>query len=488
MNGTANDAPENREVLFYQQALELPTVARAKGIWLEDTEGKRYLDGCSGAVVCSVGHGDERILRAMSEQARRVAFAYRTQFESMPAIELAQALVGHLSQGLERVFYVSGGSEAVEAAIKLARQYHLANGEPGRHRVISRFPSYHGSTLGALAATGYTPLNEPFIPMTSEPLYIPAPACHRCPLGLERSTCGLACAAELERVIEAHGPETISAFLVEPVGGASTGALVPPDGYLAAVTDICRRHGVLTIYDEVMTGVGRTGAFCAYQHWEAPEGGAAPAAGHEGAAPAAGQEGGSLGDAPERHLPPGAEVDILALSKGLGAGYFPLGAVVCRIEIADVVLRGGGFAHGHTYAGNPLACAVGHAVLRVIDEDDLVANAAARGRELMDGMRAIQRCTSIVGHVRGIGLLTAMEFVADPTTLEPFDAALGIYQRITELARENGLLVYPRRSVGGTRGDHVLLAPPLTITAAEVQDLLGRLADAVTRLEGELLA
>ncbi|MFO7544241.1 MAG: aspartate aminotransferase family protein [Trueperaceae bacterium] len=467
-----NGMPANRNVLFYQQALDLPTVARAKGVWIEDTDGKRYLDGCSGAVVCSIGHGDERILRAMADQASRVAFAYRTQFESQPAVELAHALVGRLSQGLARVFYVSGGSEAVEAAIKLARQYHLANGEPGRHRVISRFPSYHGSTLGALAATGYTPLNEPFIPMTSEPLYIPAPACHRCPLGLERSTCALACASELERVIEAYGPETISAFLVEPVGGASTGALVPPDGYLAAVTKICRRHGVLTIYDEVMTGVGRTGAFCAYQHWEAPANGEVPVG----------------GGGPEPYVPVGAEVDILALSKGLGAGYFPLGAVVCRTEVADVVLRGGGFAHGHTYAGNPLACAVGHAVLRVIEEDGLIANAAARGNDLLGGMRAIQQGARIVGHVRGIGLLTAMEFVADPTTFEPFDADLGVYQRITELARANGLLVYPRRSVGGTRGDHVLLAPPLTITAAEVQELLDRFGDAVTRLERQLLA
>jgi len=479
----ANGTPSNRNVLFYQQALDLPTVARAKGVWLEDTDGKRYFDGCSGAVVCSIGHGDERILRAMADQASRVAFAYRTQFESQAAIDLAHALVGRLSQGLERVFYVSGGSEAVEAAIKLARQYHLANGESGRHRVISRFPSYHGSTLGALAATGYTPLNEPFIPMTSEPLYIPAPACHRCPLGLERSTCALACASELERVIEAYGPETISAFLVEPVGGASTGALVPPDGYLAAVTEICRRHGVLTIYDEVMTGVGRTGAFCAYQHWEAPTDGASRD-GVSGAETSV--QLGARGSEPS--VPLGAEVDILALSKGLGAGYFPLGAVVCRTEVAEVVLAGGGFAHGHTYAGNPLACAVGHAVLQVVEEDGLIANAAARGSDLLDGMRAIQQGSRIVGHVRGIGLLTAMEFVADPTTFEPFDADLGVYQRITELARDNGLLVYPRRSVGGTRGDHVLLAPPLTITAAEVQELLDRFGDAVSRLERQLLA
>lgn len=446
-----------RGLLFYQDHLELPTVDRAEGIWLWDDGGKRYLDGCSGAVAAAIGHTDPRVLEAMTEQARKVTFAYRTQFENQPSHELAARLVAQLSQGLERVFYTSGGSESVEAAIKLARQYHLAKGEPERFKVISRFPSYHGSTLGALSVTGYDPLNEPFKPLTLPPHYVTAPTRYNFPLDLDHESCTMACAVELERVILAAGAETVAAFIVEPVGGASTGALVPPPRYLATMTEVCRRHGILLIYDEVMTGIGRTGAFCAYQHWE-------------------------------NDKPVGAEVDILALSKGLGAGYIPLGAVVCRSEIADAVVEAGGFAHGHTYAGNPLACAVGNAVLKVVEEDGLVEKAQLRGIELRAGLERIQYENDIVGEVRGLGLLTALEFVANRETFEPFPAELNVHQQVTDLAREQGLLVYPRRSRGGHAGDHILLAPPLSISAAETTELLERLAVAVGQLQKRLRA
>lgn len=464
-----------RDLLFYQGHLELPTVSHAAGIWLHDTEGKRYLDGSSGAITATIGHGDERVLEAMRHQAQRVTFAYRTQFENEPAHELARALTAQLSQDLRRVFYVSGGSEAVESAIKLARQYHLANGEPGRYKVISRFPSYHGSTLGALQATGYSPLNEPFTPMHLSSVRVPAPTRHARPAGMSEEQWGLECAAKLESKILEEGPDTVAAFIIEPVGGASTGALVPPPGYLAAITQICRRHGVLIIYDEVMTGVGRTGEFCAYQHWEAPRAQAATSATPD-ALSATGP------------VKVGAEVDILALSKGLGAGYIPLGAVVCRSHIADTVVDSGGFAHGHTYAGNPLACAVGAAVLRVVEEDGLVVNARERGRQLMRGLEAIQREHRVVGDARGLGLLTALEFVADPESLEPYPAELNVHERMTVLARRNGLLVYPRRSRGGWSGDHVLVAPPLIISEGEMEELLGRLQESVAELERELSA
>lgn len=467
-----------RDLLFYQGHLELPTVSHAAGIWLHDTEGKRYLDGSSGAITATIGHGDERVLEAMRHQAQRVTFAYRTQFENEPAHELARALTAQLSQDLRRVFYVSGGSEAVESAIKLARQYHLANGEPGRYKVISRFPSYHGSTLGALQATGYSPLNEPFTPMHLSSVRVPAPTRHARPAGMSEEQWGLECAAKLESKILEEGPDTVAAFIIEPVGGASTGALVPPPGYLAAITQICRRHGVLIIYDEVMTGVGRTGEFCAYQHWEAP--------GAPGAQAATSATPDALSAAGPDQV--GAEVDILALSKGLGAGYIPLGAVVCRSHIADTVVDSGGFAHGHTYAGNPLACAVGAAVLRVVEEDGLVVNARERGRQLMRGLEAIQREHHVVGDARGLGLLTALEFVADPESLEPYPAELNVHERMTMLARRNGLLVYPRRSRGGWSGDHVLVAPPLIISEGEMEELLGRLQEAVSELERGLVA
>lgn len=471
------DSKQRQDLLFYQGDLELPTVARAEGIWLYDTEGNRYLDGSSGAITATIGHGNQRVLDAMQRQAARVTFAYRTQFENEPAHELAAAITSKLSQDLKRVYYVSGGSEAVEAAIKLARQFHLANGEPDRYKVISRFPSYHGSTLGALNATGYSPLNDPFRPLQAGSIYVPAPTRHARPAGMSETEWGAACAAELELALLDQGPGTVAAFMLEPVGGASTGALVPPDGYLAAITAICRRHGVLIIYDEVMTGVGRTGEFCAYQHWEQPQQPGAPAAGYRSGGPtAAGPDAEQLG----------AEVDILALSKGLGAGYIPLGAVVCRSYIADTVVHSGGFAHGHTYAGNPLACAVGAAVLRVVEEDDLVANARERGKQLRRGLDAIQQAHHVVGDARGLGLLTALEFVADRRTLEPYPPHLNVHGRATTLARKNGLLVYPRRSRGGYSGDHVLVAPPLIITEAQTQELLQRLDDTLDELERQL--
>lgn len=447
---------EDRGLLFYQDHLELPTVERAQGIWMWDTAGRRYLDGCSGAVAVAIGHGDPRVLAALERQARKVTFAYRTQFENRPAHQLATRLVTQLSQGLNRVFYTSGGSESVEAALKLARQYHLAKGDVGRFKIISRFPSYHGSTLGALSVTGYAPLNDPFTPLTLPHLYVQAPTG---PGGrmLDPESYVAACAAELEGVVQQAGPDTVAAFILEPVGGASTGALVPPPGYLGAITEVCRRHGILIIYDEVMTGIGRTGAFSAYQHWENDE-------------------------------PVGAEVDILALSKGLGAGYIPLGAIVCRSEIADTAVAGGGFAHGHTYAGNPLACAVGNAVLEVVAEDGLVENARVRGAELVAGLKGIQSGNSIVGDVRGLGLLTALEFVADPETMEPFPAELDVHQMMTGLAREQGLLVYPRRSRGGNVGDHILVAPPLSIDGPELAELLDRLGTAVAALQRRLVA
>ncbi len=447
---------EGRGLLFYQDHLELPTVERAQGIWLWDTTGKRYLDGCSGAVAMSIGHGDPRVLAALERQARKVTFAYRTQFENQPSHELAARLVAQLSQGLNRVFYTSGGSESVEAALKLARQYHLAKGESSRYKVVSRFPSYHGSTLGALSVTGYAPLNEPFAPLTLPPLYVQAPTGAGGRLQDTESYVA-ACAAELEDVIQRAGADTVAAFIVEPVGGASTGALVSPPGYLGAMTEVCRRNGILIIYDEVMTGIGRTGAFCAYQHWE-------------------------------NDKPIGAEVDILALSKGLGAGYIPLGAIVCREEIADTVVAAGGFAHGHTYAGNPLACAVGNAVLEVVEEDGLVENARVRGAQLRAGLESIQSANSIVGDVRGLGLLTALEFMADPETQAPFPAELDVHMQMTALAREQGLLVYPRRSRGGYVGDHILVAPPLSISEPELVELLERLATAVGALQRRLVA
>ena len=432
--------------LFYQTRAELPTVDHAEGVWLVDTAGRRYLDGCSGAVVANVGHGHPHVLRAMRDQAERVTFAYRTQFENEPAIRLARGLTEQLDGDLNRVFFVSGGSEATETAIKLARSYHVARGQPARHRILSRFPSYHGSTLGALAATGYVPLTEPYAPMLNGQDYVASPSCYRCPFGKEPASCGLDCADDLERVVRRLGPDTIAAFILEPIGGASTGAIVPPDGYLARVTEIADRYGFLLIHDEVMTGAGRTGRYCAHQHWRDE-----------------------------------ARVDILALSKGLGAGYAPLGAVVCRDEIAEAVLEVRGFPHGFSYAGNPLSCAVGLAVLEVMRDEDLVARARERGVALEAGLRGLAERHPMLGDVRGKGLLWGLEFVRDRERRATFDFGLDVAGLVARTAMEEGLLVYPRRGGGGLDGDHVLVAPPLTVSSEETEQLLARLDRTLAR-------
>lgn len=442
-----------RNPLFYQTRDVLPTVERGEGVWLIDTEGRRYLDGCSGAVVSNVGHAHPHVLKAMREQADRVAFAYRTQFENRPAIALAESLAAHLSQGLDRTFFVSGGSEAVETAIKLARSYHAARGDDRRYRIVSRFPSYHGSTLGALAATGYRPLTDGYAPMMVEPNHVTAPTCYRCPFGLTWPDCGVACAQDLERALVALDPSTVAAFVLEPIGGASTGAIVPPDDYFARVREIADRYGILVIYDEVMTGAGRTGAYCAYQHWE-----------------------------------PDAHVDILALSKGLGAGYTPLGAVVCRDALAETVLDAGAFPHGFSYAGNPLSCAIGLAVMEVLDDENLIPRAKTAGAELGAALRALASRHDMIGDVRGKGMLWGLEFVADRDTKAPYPFGANVAQRATVLAAEEGLLMYPRRGAGGLAGDHVLVAPPLTIRDDEIEALLDRLDRTLTRTADALRA
>ncbi|RLI53493.1 MAG: aspartate aminotransferase family protein, partial [Candidatus Thorarchaeota archaeon] len=315
-----------------------------------DGEGKEYIDACSGAVICNIGYGDRRIEKVIAEQAQGTFFAYRTQFENGPAVHLAEDLVTYSAPHLNRVFYVSGGSEAVESAMKLCRQYFYNRGEGSRHVFISRVPSYHGSTLGALALTSYAPLEIPFRHMMQSYPKIPAPYCYRCAYHKEYPRCDLECARALETTILEQGPENVAAFVVEPIVGASIGALVPPEDYFSIVQETCGKYGIFLILDEVMTGFGRTGKLFAYEHWN-------------------------------------VEADIVALSKGMASGYYPLGAIMTRNVIVDEVMQKGGFAHGHTYAGNPMACAVGLEVFRIIREEHLPENSAAMGQLLKAGLR-----------------------------------------------------------------------------------------------------
>jgi len=434
--------------LFYQSRNPRPFLDHGEGIYLFDEQGKRYIDGSSGAMVSNIGHANPRVLAKMKAQMDKATFGYRLHFRTRPSEDLAARTVAMTPEGLDRVLFVSGGSEAVESAVKLARQYALTQGEGARYKVISRFPSYHGCTLGALDLTGYDPLREPFAPMMAGMPKVAAPATYLDRDNLTEEERGLKYAEKLRDRIVEEGPETVLAFVMEPVGGASTGALVAPDSYYGRVREICDEFGVILIYDEVMTGAGRTGKFLAAEHW-------------------------------------GITPDIVALSKGFGAGYAPLGAIVAGARMVEPVLDAGGFLHGFTYAGNPLACAAGLAVLEELEEQDLIGNAARMGEVVMAELRGLMDRYPFIGDVRGKGLLTAFEFVADRATMEPLDPRINAHDRLVELAYARGLIIYSRRTRGGTAGDHFLVAPPLIITRDQIAEMMAILRDALDAFAAE---
>lgn len=424
--------------LFYQSRLPRPELDRAEGIYMWDTTGKRYIDGSSGAMVSNIGHSNPNVLAAMQKQMERGTFGYRLHFQTEASEKLAARAAALAPEGLNKVFFVSGGSEATESAMKLARQYALTCGEAQRYKVISRTPSYHGATLGALAVTGYAPMTAPFDPMMHAMPKIPAPRAYLDGLDPTDPATGHHYAQMLEDKILEEGPQTCLAFMVEPVGGASTGALVPPAGYMQRIREICDQYGVLLIHDEVMSGGGRTGRFFAAEHWDVTP-------------------------------------DIICLSKGFGGGYVPLGAVIARDDIVEAVLDNGGFIHGHTYAGNPLACAAGLAVIDEIERENLTENSALMGDKLAENLRSLMQKYTIIGDVRGKGLLAAFELMSDRATKAPLPKGLNAYNRLVDIAYEKGLIIYSRRTRGGLAGDHFLVCPPMITTEAqlgEITDLL----------------
>ena len=437
----ATTAPPSH--LFYQSRHRRPLLDQARGVYMWDVDGKRYLDGSSGAMVSNIGHSHPHVQDALRRQIDSFTFGYRLHFQTEASETLAARTAALAPAGMEKVFFVSGGSEAVESAIKLSRQWAVVTGQDSRWKVISRHPSYHGCTLGALALTGYGPLTAPFAPMMQAMPKIPSPTAWADGLDPDDPATGAHYAAMLEDRILAEGPETVLAFIVEPIGGASTGALVPPPGYMQAIRAICDRHGVLLIHDEVMTGGGRTGRFFGAEHW-------------------------------------GTVPDILALSKGFGAGYAPLGAMVAQERIVAPVQAAGGFQHGFTYAGNPLACAAGLAVLEVIEAEGLLANAEAVGALLKAGLRDLMARHDFIGDVRGTGLLLAFELVADRASRAPLPAALNAHLELVELAYAEGLIIYSRRSRGGFSGDHFMVCPPMVATRDHVAEILDKLDRALT--------
>ena len=428
--------------LFYQQDSRRPRLDRAEGIYLWDVHGKRYLDGSSGAMVSNIGHSNPRVLAAMKRQMDKSTFAYRLHFENDPAEDLASRMASLMPPDLDRIFFVSGGSEAVESCLKLARQYAVVTGQVRRSKVISLFPSYHGSTLGASAVTGMQQFVEPFRDMIRVMPKIPAATCYLDRDNLSHEERGLRYAEYLRDEIIRQGPDTVLAFIMEPVGGASTGALVAPDSWYARIQAICREYGILLIADEVMTGAGRTGRFLASEWWD-------------------------------------LQPDIVAVAKGFGAGYAPLGAMAAHRRIVTAVLHGGGFAHGYTYAGNPLACSAGLAVLQELADHKLIENAERQGRKLRAHLSALMNRYPFIGDVRGKGLLLAFELVKDRESMEPLDPALNAHLALVDEAYRRGLIIYSRRTRGGIVGDHFMVCPPLIITDAQIGELMDMLVASI---------
>jgi adenosylmethionine-8-amino-7-oxononanoate aminotransferase len=468
--GTRCYNPPVTELLPGQQQLRTPVLRRSfrkpypiairgEGVCLWDAEGNRYLDFSGSAAVNFIGHGVREISDAMAEQARQLEFVHTSQFTTPVAEGFAAELLQFAGTNFAggAVYFTSGGSEAVETALKLARQYQVEVGQNSRHQILSRQQSYHGSTLGALGVSGNKKRREIYLPMVREFAHIGIPYCYRCAFDCTDScyNCGQQYAAELERAIEASGAQSqVAGFIFEPMSGATLGAVTPPPGYLQSVAEICQRHGVLLIADEVMTGMGRTGRNFASEHW-------------------------------------GVSPDILVTAKGLSSGYAPLGAVIASKKVVDAIADGSGaFLHGFTYNAHPVSVAAGRAVLRRIQSQKLVtaadsqvdSTAGAALKNALDSLRDLD----VVGDVRGLGLLWGVEFVADKKTKAPFAPEKNLAARIGQECFRRGLLVYPMQGcVDGVAGDHLLIAPPAVISREEIGWAVKELRAAILEAAGD---
>jgi adenosylmethionine-8-amino-7-oxononanoate aminotransferase len=435
-----------------------PPAVRGEGVYLWDQTGKRYLDFSGSAAVNFIGHGVQAIVAAMAQQATQLEFVHSSQFTTPVAEEYAQELLEFAGENFVggSVYFTCGGSEAIETALKLARQYQVEIGQDKRHQILSRAQSYHGSTLGALSVSGNKRRREIYTPMVREWAQVDMPYCYRCSFDCSDGcrNCGQQYAAELEHAIESAN-RSVAAFIFEPVSGATLGAVTPPAGYLQSIAEICRRSGVLLIADEVMTGMGRTGRNFAVEHWDV-----AP--------------------------------DILVTAKGLSSGYTPLGAVIASSRVVEAIASGSGsFLHGFTYNAHPISLAGGRAVLRYLMEQKLV-EAAESDREQSAGAnlaRALEilRELPTVGDVRGIGLLRGVEFVADRQSKCPFASKENFAGFVAAASAKRGVLVYPMQGcVDGKSGDHLLIAPPAVITEEQINWAVEQLQDAILEVSSEV--
>ncbi|MGB6476889.1 MAG: aminotransferase class III-fold pyridoxal phosphate-dependent enzyme [Candidatus Sulfotelmatobacter sp.] len=503
-------SPVKSSVLRRSFKKDLPAAVRGEGVYLWDSNNKKYLDFSGSAAVNFIGHGVQKISAAMAEQAAKLEFVHTSQFTTPVAEAYAEELLAFAGENFRggAVYFTSGGSESIETALKLARQYQVEIGESRRHQILSRKQSYHGSTLGALSVSGNKRRREIYLPMLSNMIrefaHVGMPYCYRCAFDCTDScrNCGQQYAAELDRAIAATNGEA-AAFIFEPLSGATLGAVVPPPGYLQSVAEICRRNGVLLIADEVMTGMGRTGRNFAVEHWLGQTGSEKNRSRKTDEEVRDRQnrneKDGNRNEKNRKEKNPPEDdsslsADILVTAKGLSSGYAPLGAVIASKKVIDAIANGSGaFLHGFTYNAHPISLAAGRAVLTYLQSTNLIAAAdssvagtvAAHLKQALESLREDatpnnDAAPSVIGDVRGLGLLWAVEFVADQKTKRPFAPNLNFAARVAAATMNRGLLVYPMQGcVDGISGDHLLLAPPAVITKEEITGSVTQLRAAI---------
>ncbi len=429
-----------------------PTATYGQGIYIFDDAGKRYLDGSSGAVVASIGHAVPEIIDMITKQAKNISFVYRSQFTSDPAEKLANKLNELVNADHDYwSFFVNSGSEATETAMKIAIQYWQEQGLYRKNKMISRWTSYHGITVGALSMSGHVGRRERFVPLLEEYPTVSAPYCYRCPFDRSYPSCQLMCAKELDTAIRRIGADHIAAFIAEPIVGAAGGVIVPPDGYYQKIKEICDLHNILFIADEVMTGIGRTGKILAMDHW-------------------------------------GVKPDIIALGKGMSGGYTPIAATLASEKVMKPILYGSKVVmSGHTYSANPQSAAIALEVLNYIEKHQLPKQSAEQGEYLLEKLKKMAINHPIIGEIRGKGLMIGVEFVSNKVTKLPFSKTIGLTSVIVDKAQEKGLLLYPAAAgKDGIEGDAVIIAPPLVITKEEINTLLTIFEETLDQVQSEL--
>ncbi len=438
-------------VLHRELGRDYPTAKGAAGAYVYDAAGRKYLDAAGSYFVVNIGHGVPEIVDAVANQLKSLDFAHTSYFTTDAAQQFAARLLALAPPGFSKVYFTTSGSASNEAAIKLARHYHVLKGNSAKSKVIARWNSYHGGSLGALSLTGHVPRREPFDPLLLPFPHIGPAYCYRCPHGRKPKDCAIDCADELETTIRRIGPQYISAFILEPIAGGPLAAAVPHDAYLPRIREICDRYDVLLIADEVVTGAGRTGASLAVKHW-------------------------------------GVTPDIVTMAKGIGGGILPVGAVLVRDQVYNAFEEGGvAFRQGETFSGHPLVCAAGNAVLQHIEKHKLIERAGHMGERLGIALESLRELP-IVGDVRGKGLLRGIEFVADKKSRKPFPRRLTVAERVAKGCNERGVLVIPGNAcANGIDGDVVSMAPPFIIGEAEIELIVSALRGAIEDVGRDIL-